>query len=178
MILRKRQEAAPVPAWMWQDTWVAVIGTYAELRIRNEPELLRSVRMCEATIQQVAEADSAEAAEMLSVDTLGTRSGPILVRAIRSGHPDIVRAKLLEDFHRTLWPEAVGRGRRELPGEVTVDDVLDENARDELEALCFQTLRRYASDATWEVVVESAAYDTEARPNPHFADVLRLRLQT
>jgi hypothetical protein len=176
VILRKRQETAPVPAWIWQDTWVAVIGAYAELRIQHEPELLRSVRMCEATILQVANAESAEAAEALSTGTLGTRSGPILVRAIRSGHPDIVRAKLLEDFHRTLWPEAVARGQRELPGELTLDAVLDENGRDELEGLCFQTLRRYASDTTWEVVVESAAYDTEARPNPQFAEVLRRRL--
>ena len=176
MILRKRQEEVPVPAWIWQDAWVAVIGAYAELRIRSEAELLRSVKMCEATIQQVANAESAESAEMLSAGTLGTRSGPILVRAIRSGHPDIVRAKLLEDFHRTLWPEAVGRGQRELPGELTLAEVLDENARDELEALCFQTLRRYASDATWEVVVESAAYDTDTRPNPQFAEVLRRRL--
>ena len=176
MILRKREEAAPIPAWIWQDTWVAIIGAYAELRIRSEPELLRSVKMCEATIQQVANAESAEAAELLSAGTLGTRSGPILVRAIRSGHPDIVRAKLLEDFHRTLWPQAVGRGQRELRGELTFDQVLDENGRDELEALCFQTLRRYASDTTWEVAVESAAYDTEARPNPQFAEVLRRRL--
>ena len=176
MILRKRHEAVPIPSWIWQDTWVAVIGAYVELRIRNEPELLHSVRMCEATIQQVANAESAEAAEALSVTTLGTRSGPILVRAIRAGHPDIVRAKLLEDFHRTLWPQAVGQGQRELPGELTLDDVLDENGRDELEGLCFQTLRRYASDATWEVAVESATYDTEARPNPQFAEVLRRRL--
>ena len=176
MILRKRHEAIPVPDWVWQDAWVAVISAYAELRIRSEPELLRSVRMCEATIQQVAEAESAEAAELLSEGTLGTRSGPVLVRAIRSGHPDIVRAKLLEDFHRTVWPEAVSRGQRELPRELTFDAVLDENGRDELEALCFQTLRRYASDATWAVVVESAAYDTDARPNPRFAEVLRLRL--
>jgi hypothetical protein len=176
VILRKRQEEVPIPAWMWQDTWVAVIGAYAELRIRSEPELLHSVRMCEATIQQVANAESAEAAEALSTGTLGTRSGPILVRAIRAGHPDIVRAKLLEDFHRTLWPEAVVRGQRELPDELRLGEVLDENGRDELEALCFQTLRRYAADTTWEVVVESAAYDTEARPNPHFAEVLRRRV--
>ena len=176
MILRKREEAVPLPAWIWQDMWVAIIGAYAELRIGSEPELLRSVKMCEATIQQVANAESAEAAELLSAGTLGTRSGPILVRAIRSGHPDIVRAKLLEDFHRTLWPQAVGRGQRELRGELTFDQVLDENGRDELEALCFQTLRRYASDTTWEVAVESAAYDTEARPNPQFAEVLRRRL--
>jgi hypothetical protein len=176
VILRKREEAVPLPAWIWQDMWVAIIGAYAELRVHSEPELLRSVKMCEATIQQVANAESAEAAELLSAGTLGTRSGPILVRAIRSGHPDIVRAKLLEDFHRTLWPEAVGRGQRELPGELTLAEVLDENGRDELEALCFQTLRRYASDTTWEVVVESAAYDTDARPNPQFAEVLRRRL--
>lgn len=176
MILRKRQEAVPVPEWIWQDTWVAVISAYTELRIRNEPELLHSVRMCEAAIQQVANAESAEAAEALSTTTLGTRSGPILVRAIRAGHPDIVRAKLLEDFHRTLWPQAVGLGQRELPDELTVEEVLDEKGRDELEGLCFQTLRRYASDNTWEVAVESAAYDTEARPNPHFAEVLRRRL--
>jgi hypothetical protein len=176
VILRKREEAVPLPAWIWQDMWVAIIGAYAELRILSEPELLRSVKMCEATIQQVANAESAEAAELLSAGTLGTRSGPILVRAIRSGHPDIVRAKLLEDFHRTLWPQAVGRGQRELRGGLTFDQVLDENGRDELEALCFQTLRRYASDTTWEVVVESSAYDTEARPNPQFAEVLRRRL--
>jgi hypothetical protein len=176
VILRKRQEAAPVPEWMWQDTWVAVIGAYTELRIRNEPELLHSVRMCEAAIQQVANAESAEAAEALSTGTLGTRSGPILVRAIRAGHPDIVRAKLLEDFHRTLWPQAVALGQRELPGELTFDHVLDENARDELEGLCFHTLRRYASDPTWEVVVASSSFDTDARPNPQFAEVLRRRL--
>jgi hypothetical protein len=176
VILRKRQEAAPVPEWMWQDTWVAVIGAYTELRIRNEPELLHSVRMCEAAIQQVANAESAEAAEALSTGTLGTRSGPILVRAIRAGHPDIVRAKLLEDFHRTLWPQAVALGQRELPGELAFDHVLDENARDELEGLCFHTLRRYASDPTWEVVVASSSFDTDARPNPQFAEVLRRRL--
>jgi hypothetical protein len=37
-------------------------------------------------------------------------------------------------------------------------------------------LRRYASDATWEVTVESAEYDTERHPNPRFAETLRLRL--
>jgi hypothetical protein len=176
VILRKRQEKAPVPTWFWQDTWVAVIGAYADLRMRHEPELLRSMKMCEETIAQVSDAESAEAAEALSVTTLGTRSGPILVRAIRSGHPDIVRAKLLQDFHRTLWPVAVDRGQRELRGEVTLDDAIDEDKREELEGLCFQTLRRYASDATWEVVVESVACDTENRPNPQFAEVLRRRL--
>jgi hypothetical protein len=177
VILRKREETAPaVPSWFWQDAWLAVIASYTTLRARAEPELLRSMKMCELAIQQVAEADSIEAAEALSVNTLGTRSGPILVRAIRAGHPDIVRAKLLEDFHRTLWPEAVATADRELRDELTVGDALDDDGRAELEALCFSTLRRYATDATWEVVTESASYDTEAHPNPRFAETLRLRL--
>jgi hypothetical protein len=175
---RKRQEVqVELPPWVWQDVWVSVIGIYADLRRVNEPELLRSMRVCETTIQQVLEAESAEEAEALSTGTLGARSGPILVRAIRSGHPDIVRAKLIEDFHRTMWPEALGLARRELPADVEIDDLLDPLQRDELEALCFKTLRRYATDATWEVVVESAAYDTDTRPNPpEFAEVLRRRI--
>jgi hypothetical protein len=176
VILRKRGEATVVPSWIWQDAWVAIISAYAELRGRQEPQLLHSMKMCEVAIQQVAGAESIEDAEVLSVGTLGTRSGPILVRAIRSGHPDIVRAKLLEDFHRTLWPDAVTNAGRELLGEWSVEHALDDDGRAELEALCFSTLRRYASDATWEVAVESAAYDTEAHPNPRFAEVLRLRL--
>ena len=177
MNLRKREEAvAAVPSWIWQDTWVAVISAYAELRGRQEPQLLHSMKVCEAAIQQVASAKTSEEAEAVSAGTLGTRSGPILVRAIRAGHPDIVRAKLLEDFHRTLWPDAVQNGERELPGNLSVDHALDDDGRTELEALCFSTLRRFASDDTWEVVVESAAYDTEAHPNPRFAEVLRVRL--
>jgi hypothetical protein len=176
VIRRKRAEAAPAPPWIWQDAWVAVIGAYNDMRMRNEPELLRSMKMCELTIAQVVEAESIEDAEAISVGTLGTRSGPILVRAIRAGHPDIVRAKLLEDFHRTVWPDAIERATSELQGDFEFDEMLDDDQRQELEGLCFHTLRRYSSDATWEVVVESASYDTDARPNPTFAEVLRRRL--
>ena len=120
-------------------------------------------------------AASDEEAEALSTDTLGTRSGPLLVRAIRSGHPDIVRAKLLEDFHRTLWPEALELARA-TPGRHCFRPTRSiRDGRDELEALCFKTLRRFASDDTWDVVVESAAYDTDTRPDPEFAEVLRRR---
>jgi hypothetical protein len=174
--LRKRAEPTVAPPWLWQDAWVAMITAYSQLRVREEPELLRSMRVCESAIREVANAESTEAAESASVTTLGTRSGPVLVRAIRAGQPDIVRAKLLEDFHRTVWPQAVDQSRGELAGAATLDDALDDDGRAELEALCFATLRRYASDETWEVVVENAAYDRDAHPNPRFAEVLRVRL--
>jgi hypothetical protein len=174
--LRKRNEpSAALPEWIWQEVWVAVISAYSGLRRASEPELLRSLRVCESTIEQVQSAASDEEAEALSTDTLGTRSGPLLVRAIRSGHPDIVRAKLLEDFHRTLWPEALALAARDVPGDIAFTDAVDSRRRDELEALCFKTLRRFASDDTWDVVVESAAYDTDTRPEPQFAEVLRRR---
>jgi hypothetical protein len=161
---------------MWQDAWVAVIGAYAGLRARQEPELLRSMRVCESAIRQVEGAETTEEAEAMSATTLGTRSGPVLVRAIRAGQPDIVRAKLLEDFHRTIWPEAFDQSRRELPGAASLEDALGEDGCAELEALCFTTLRRYASDGTWGVIVDSAVYDTDSHPNPRFAEALRVRL--
>ena len=175
MNLRKRNQPTAPPEWIWQEVWVAVISAYADLRSTSELELLRSMKVCETTIQQVQSAESDDEAETLSTGTLGTRSGPLLVRAIRSGHPDIVRAKLLEDFHRTLWPEAVAQAERELLGDVAFIDAVESRRRNELEALCFKTLRRFASDNTWDVVVESAAYDTDTRPDPQFAEVLRRR---
>jgi hypothetical protein len=175
--LRKRDRPAVAPPeWIWQEVWVVVICAYADLRRVHEHELIRSMKVCETTIEQVRLAESEAEAEALSVSTLGTRSGPLLVRAIRSGHADIVRAKLLEDFHRTLWPEAVAAAERELLGDVPFTDAVDALRRDELEALCFKTLRRFASNDTWEVVVESAAYDTDTRPDPTFAEVLRRQL--
>jgi hypothetical protein len=175
--LRKRDRPAVAPPdWIWQEVWVAVICAYADLRRGHEHELIRSMKVCETTIDQVKLADTDEEAERLSINTLGTRSGPLLVRAIRSGHPDIVRAKLLEDFHRTLWPDAVAEAERELLGDLPFTEAVEAQRRDELEALCFKTLRRFASDETWEVVVESAAYDTDTRPDPAFAEVLRRRL--
>jgi hypothetical protein len=173
VILRKRAQPAAPPEWIWQEVWVAVITAYAQLRRTNEQELLRSMKLCELTIEQVQNAESVEAAEALSADTLGSRSGPLLVRAIRSGHPDIVRAKLLEDFHRTLWPQAVAEAEQEVLGDVEFGEALELRRREELEALCLKTLRRFASDQTWEVVVEGAACDTDSRPDPQFAEVLR-----
>jgi hypothetical protein len=175
--LRKRSRPAVAPPeWIWQEVWVVVISAYADLRRVHEQELMRSMKICETTIEQVRHAETDVEAEALSANTLGTRSGPALVRAIRSGHPDIVRAKLLEDFHRTLWPEAVAAAEREVLGDMSFTDAVEPQRRNELEALCFKSLRRFASNDTWEVVTESAAYDTDARPDPTFAEVLRRQL--